>query len=164
MFLWVRKFWIAMLALAVLAAPCLSTLDIFGAAPAHAQYGAQVDHRSGAQAVNRKQHSDHAGHAHSRGYASIAFADAQPFGPDRDTASCCRLCDGWLTKKGSGDQKAVSRANSTPDSDGDKSILAIPVSAPAVSFPSEASACGAPVDAAESASLSVYALTQRYRL
>lgn len=92
-----RKLFIALLALALLSAPCLSVIGPLGAGHAHAA-AASHGHDAAHASHTHADHHDTAGHAGQRG--------------ERDGAvlHCCRLCVGWLTSKAS-DLRAVLKAD-----------------------------------------------------
>lgn len=79
---------------ALLSAPCMSALGLFGTGGGHAYHLTQ-----GLNAAN--DHKAHgASHAHRNHGApslpALITADAQH--DPAQQACCCRLCDGWLTK------------------------------------------------------------------
>ena len=162
MLLWVRKFCVAMLALAVLAAPCLSTIDVLRAGLAHAHHGSHAHHGADAGTADHKLHAAHAGRAHS--YATVVSASDQQPDPDRNLASCCRLCDGWLTKRTADDRQAIQQSNPAPEREAGKNIVVLPVIALGVRAPDRLCTHPDTAELAESTALPVYALTQRFRL
>lgn len=164
MFLWLRKFCVAMLALAVLAAPCLSTIDMFKAGPAHAHHASHAHHSPDAGTANQKHYSAHDDHGHEHGQATVVFTSDQQPGPDRELASCCRLCDGWLTKRTADDRQAIQQSVPAPDRESGKNIVAASVVALGVRPPDRLCAYPDVAGPADSASLPVYALTQRFRI
>lgn len=164
MFLWMRKFCVAMLALAVLAAPCLSTIDMFKAGSAHAHHASPAHHSPDAGTADHKHHSAHAGHAHGHGQATVVSTGDQSPAPDRELASCCRLCDGWLTKRTADDRQAIQQSVPAPDREGGKSIASVLVVTPGIYPPDRLCTSPGATDLAEPASLPVYALTQRFRI
>lgn len=163
MVLWARKFCVAMLALALLVAPCLSTVDIFKTGPAHAHHASHVGHEVDARTTNPDRHSTDAGHAHGHDHAKMVSAGDQPVSPDRDLASCCRLCDGWLTKTGN-DQKAIEGTAPAPERESGRIIHAVLVVTPAVRPPDRLCGHRVAVDLPAFAALPVYALTRRLRI
>lgn len=164
MLLWVRKFCVAMLALAVLAAPCLSTIDMFKAGSAHAQHASRAHHSPDAGTANQKHYSAHDDYAHEHGQATVVFTSDQQPGPERELASCCRLCDGWLTKRTADDRQAIQQAAPVPDRESGKYIVAVPVIALGVRPPDRLCTDRVAADPAQSATIPVYALTQRFRI
>jgi hypothetical protein len=150
-----RSFIVAMSALALLTAPCLSVLGPLGVGHAHADHVAHA--HASEDAAHDKRHHDH-GHEHAdHGVSKQDDADTDPL-------PCCRLCTGWLTKKTPVDSPALLRASATPEEAGAKLKAFIPAIDPALLLPKRTGAIGRVLVRAPSGPVPVYALTERFRL
>lgn len=94
-----RTFVVALLTMALLAAPCLSVIDMFNVGAVHAHH-ASHGQQSKSGEVATGHHTAQALHQHEHTDRNMAAASGQMDDPSGEPAICCRLCAGWLTKSG----------------------------------------------------------------
>ncbi len=94
-----RTFVVALLTMALLAAPCLSVIDMFKAGAAHAHHASHGQQNSSREAA-AGHHTSQALRQHEQTDQNIVAASYQMGDPSGEQAFCCRMCDGWLTKNG----------------------------------------------------------------
>lgn len=105
-----------LVALALLASPCLSLAMLVGSAPDHARF---------ASAVSSPAEHDHAG-AHAGHASHMADPGQQP--EDGQQQDCCKLCDAWLS--GRQDLAAMGLPGQSPAGPAFKPAPALPAFLP----------------------------------
>ena len=150
---WVRRFYVAVLSLALLIGPCLSLIGT-GAGTAHAH---SITTHSGSYGEAAVQSHDH----HTAG---ISNNQVQHLVPENPPLSCEELCEGWAVKK----TQRYGLFASSVSSDLDDLDAGINLAISGYDFSSFVDGVRSTIPISDRADISagphLYALTNRYRL
>lgn len=161
---WAVRFCVAVLAMALIVAPCLPLIGMLqaGTATAHAAshthdsfYNAGTDHDHKAQIADHSDRSVHA-NTESSGHQMLC--------PHKELSSCCDDCVPWLTAGRSDDWQVIDRVSSADDPDAGKTNIAVLGLAPVFHPPNLIRISPKSIQRSASHAIPVYTLSQRFRI
>jgi hypothetical protein len=147
-----KRFLSALLALGLLATPCLSVVGPIGSGKAFAYHS---DQNHGQPAAQQQRFGGH-------DYAT--HGATQPAAPDTDFATCCCPCDRWISKSAVSEVGAGKRATEPPTTDNAKTADLVAMAPFSGLPPDRWRPSGPALDPAGRKNAPLYAFTGRIRL